>query len=168
MSKQGDIRKFCLQGGGDSEEKDKEQAQREKRKLQQQSYNKKNRKRTIIETWVEEYDWVGTDGSTLFCQVCREFLTISDQKSTLVTGITSNYRKETLKFHDKSVKHQTCIDRKKALENPGGTNYAKSSRKADEKNSEVYEKLFNTAYYVASENEPFAKFPKLCALQRMG
>ena len=165
MSKQGDIRKFCLQGGGDSEEKDKEQAQREKRKLQQQSYNKKNRKRTIIETWLEEYDWVGTDGSTLFCQVCREFQTISDQKSTLVTGITSNYRKETLKFHDKSVKHQTCIDRKKALENPGGTNYAKSSRKADEKNSEVYEKLFNTAYYVASENEPFAKFPKLCALQ---
>ena len=54
MSKQGDIRKFCLQGGGDSEEKDKEQAKREKRKLQQQSYNKKNRKRTIIETWVEE------------------------------------------------------------------------------------------------------------------
>ena len=114
---------------------------------------------------MEEYDWVGTDGSTLFCQVCREFPTISDPKSTLVTGITSNYRKETLRFHDKSVKHQTCVDRKNALENPGGTNYAKSSRKADEKNSEVYEKLFNTAYYVASENEPFAKFPKLCALQ---
>ena len=33
MSKQGDIRKFCLQGGGDSEEKDKEHAQLEKRKL---------------------------------------------------------------------------------------------------------------------------------------
>ena len=60
MSTQGDIRKFCLQGGDDLEEKDKEQAQREKRKLQQQSYNKKNRKRNIIETWVEEYDWVGT------------------------------------------------------------------------------------------------------------
>ena len=45
------------------------------------------------------------------------------------------------------MKHRTCVDRKKALENPGGTSYAKSSRKVDEKNSEVYEKLFNTAYY---------------------
>ena len=88
MSKQGDIRKFCLHDGGDSEETDKEQAQREKRKLQQKSYKKKNRKKTIIDTWVEEYDWVGTDGSTLFCQVCREFPTISDQMSTLVMNST--------------------------------------------------------------------------------
>ena len=77
MSVQGDIRKFCLQGGVDSEQQTKEQEKREKRKLQQQTYNKKNRKRTIIDTWVDEYDWVGTDGNTLFCQVCRDYQTRS-------------------------------------------------------------------------------------------
>ena len=162
MTKQGDIRKFCLQGGADSEQQTKEQEKREKRKLQQQTYNKKNRKRTIIDTWVDEYDWVGTDGNTLFCQVCRDYPTISDPKSTLVTGITSNYRKETLRFHDKSVKHQTCVDRRRPLKIQVEQVMPKVQ---DEKNSEVYEKLFNTAYYIASENEPFSKYQKLCALQ---
>ena len=42
---------------------------------------------------------------------------------------------------------------------------AKSIQKIDEKNSAVYEKLFNTAYYIATENESFRKFPQLIALQ---
>lgn len=33
------------------------------------------------------------------------------------------------------------------------------------KHNEVYEKLFNTAYYVVVEGDSFIKFPKLCALQ---
>ena len=38
-------------------------------------------------------------------------------------------------------------------------------KKVDEKNSPVYEKLFNIAYYVATEGEPMTKFEKLCSLQ---
>ena len=40
-----------------------------------------------------------------------------------------------------------------------------SIKKIDEKNSVVYEKLFNTAYYIAIEGEPMTKFPKLLELQ---
>ena len=64
MKKQGDIRKYCLpqgptQGDGDSEEKEK--AKTEKRRVQQPNYNKKNRKRTVTDTWVDEYHSVGPD-----------------------------------------------------------------------------------------------------------
>ena len=37
---------------------------------------------------------------------------------------------------------------------------AKRIQKIDEKNSVVYEMLFNTAYYIATENESFRKFPQ--------
>ena len=82
----------------------------------------------------------------LFCKVCREFPQLSDPKSSLVVGFKE--KRESLKWHNKSIKHVNCVEHKKALENPTQTKLAKTIRKVDEKKSEVYEKLFTTAYYI--------------------
>ncbi|MES9884373.1 MAG: hAT transposon family protein [Sedimenticola sp.] len=136
----------------------------EKRKQDQKKYDAK-RKRVVKETWLEEYTWAKIDNDELFCDVCREFPDYSDKDASLVKGIRDKYRKETLKYHNKSVKHVKCVEHKRALQNPIETPLSKSIKKLDEKNSVVYEKLFNTAYYVATENEAFVKFPRLLCLQ---
>ena len=101
----------------------------------------------------------------MFCGVCREFPSLCDKGSNIVKGISENYRKKTLRYHEKSEKHNICISRKSALEHPGETSMAKSIVKSVEKSSELFETLFNTAYYIALENESFAKFPELLKLQ---
>lgn len=93
---------------------------------------------------MEQYTWAGIDDDVLFCEVCRAFPEYSDKESSLVKGIAEKHRKETLKFHEKSVKHVKCIEHKAALQDPDKTCMSKSIRKLDEKNSVVYEKLFNT------------------------
>jgi hypothetical protein len=82
-------------------------------------------------------------------------------KDHIVKGISGNYRKETLRYHDKSEKHIIRMNRKSALENPSETFMAKSIVKSVEKRTEIFEALFNTAYYIAIENEAYAKFPEL-------
>lgn len=71
-----------------------------------------------------------------------------------------------MKFHEKSAKHIKCVDRQNLIDNPASSSLAKSARKAEEKNAEVYEKLFNTAYYIAKEGEAFRKFPNLVGLMK--
>ena len=140
--------------------------QNEKRKTQQKEYDKKRRKRDVKEAWLEEFSWAQKDDElNLYCKVCRKFPSLADTKSSLFTGISTNFKKETLKFHDKSLKHRKCVDHQKVLDNPTTSSLAKSVKKVDEKNYEVYEKMMNTAYFVASEGEPFTKYPRLCALQ---
>ena len=50
-------------GGGDDEKTESERAKRnlEKRKLQQKSYDKVKRKRTVKESWLDEYTWLRLD-----------------------------------------------------------------------------------------------------------
>lgn len=160
-----DIRKFFKQGGCDSEERETDCLQLEKRRQQQKEYDQKKRKRPVIDTWLEEFDWVDVVDGILYCKVCKEFSQLSDPKSSLVVGIKEKHRKESLKWHNKSLKHVNCVEHKKALANPTQTKMAKTIKKVDEKNSELYEKLFNSAYYIAVEGDSFTKFPKLCALQ---
>ena len=118
------------------------------------------------ESWLTEFPWAGVENGELFCKVCREYPELSDKDSTLVKGIREKYRKETLKYHNKSAKHIKCIEKKQVLENPTKAPLAKSTKILDEKNSVTYEKLFNTAYYIAKENESFAKYPSLLELQK--
>ena len=100
----------------------------------------------------------------MFCKVCRQFPEQSDKESSLMKGVTKNFKKETLKFHAKSVKHMLCVDRKKALDMPDQTPLSKSFKKAEELNFPMYEALFNTAYYIAEENKSFLKYGELLNL----
>ena len=97
----------------------------------------------------------------MFCKVCRQFPELCDNDSSLVKGVTRNFKKETLRFHDKSVKHQLCVSKQNAKNNPSETALAKSFQKAERLNVPLYAALFNTAYYVATENESFLKYPEL-------
>uniref|UniRef100_A0AAZ1X1X8 C17orf113 probable zinc finger domain-containing protein n=1 Tax=Oreochromis aureus TaxID=47969 RepID=A0AAZ1X1X8_OREAU len=45
----------------------------------------------------------------MFCRVCREFPSISESTSAFVTG-TSNFRKDPIRTHEKSLHHKKCID----------------------------------------------------------
>ena len=42
----------------------------------------------------------------------------ADTISSLFNGISSKFKKEMLRFHDKSLKHRNCFDHQKVLENP--------------------------------------------------
>ena len=152
---QRDIRSLFGQksGGGDDEKSEimRMSKQMEKRKAQQKHYDQKRRKRDIQETWLDEFSWVEKDEKELFCGICRKFPSIADTKSSLFTGISSKFKKETLKFHDRSLKHRRCVDHQKVIENPSSSSMAKSAKNNDAKNFEVYEKLMNTAYFIASE-----------------
>uniref|UniRef100_A0A3P9BE87 C17orf113 probable zinc finger domain-containing protein n=1 Tax=Maylandia zebra TaxID=106582 RepID=A0A3P9BE87_9CICH len=45
----------------------------------------------------------------MFCRVCREFPSIAESTSAFVTG-TSNFRKDPIRTHEKSLHHKKCID----------------------------------------------------------
>ena len=92
-------------GGGDDEKTESARVlkQNEKRKTQQKEYDKKRRKRDVKEAWLEEFSWAQKDELNLYCKVCRKFPSLADTKSSLFTGISTNFKKETLKFHDKSL-----------------------------------------------------------------
>ena len=83
-----------------------------------------------------------------------------------MTGIREKYRKETLKFHERSRKHIKCVEHERVLESQQTSQIVLSVKKVDEKNSPVYEKLFNTAYYVATEGEPMTNSKSYAVCKR--
>lgn len=100
----------------------------------------------------------------MFCRVCRQFPTISDSTTVFVTG-TSNFRKDPIRTHDKSLHHKKCIGAQSAVSFPERTPIAKNILKMSQAQQEVLKKLFRRAYYVAKNELPLAKFSTLCKLQ---
>ena len=127
-------------------------------------YEQSKRKRSLQDDWKEKFDWVEFEGDEMFCRVCRKFPDLCDTTSTLYKGITGKYRIETLKYHNKSEKHQKCADKEHAIDNPTDTPLIKGFQKIDELNAPLFETLFNTAYYIAQQNESFLKYPELLNL----
>ena len=106
------------QGGGDSEKMlQKAAGQVAKRKSHQTNYDKTKRQRVLKESWSKEFGWMDIDvnENALFCRVCRKFPKLNDPGSSLVTGIREKYRKETLKFHERSRKHIKCVEHERVL-----------------------------------------------------
>ncbi|XP_039459533.1 zinc finger protein 862-like [Oreochromis aureus] len=101
----------------------------------------------------------------MFCRVCREFPSISESTSAFVTG-TSNFRKDPIRTHEKSLHHKKCIGAQSAASVPEQTPIAKTILKINQAQQEVLKKLFRTAYYVAKSELPLAKFSSLCKLQK--
>ncbi|KAG1679027.1 Zinc finger protein 862 [Nymphon striatum] len=158
-----DIRTFFGQGGGDDEKKELERAKKqiEKRKADQKSYDKAKRRRLIQESWLEEFTWAVVRDEKLFCDICTKYPSIADTKSTLFQGISSKFKRESLRFHDKSLKHKLCVEKQNADTKPGQSAMSKCIRKIHEQNTEKYEKLMTTAYYVAQECVAFSKLISL-------
>lgn len=127
------------------------------------SYEKTKRKRSVHDEWMEEFEWLEVEEDKMFCKACLARPELSDKKSTLVTGCTT-FRKETLKFHNKSEKHRLCMSKYKKVDNPFETPIAHSFKKAEELGMALLESMFNTAYYIAVENESFLKYPELLNL----
>ena len=88
------------------------------------------------------------ENGTLSCSAYSE---LSDHNSSPVKAITGKFSKETLKYHDKSVKDVKYIRKQRADLNPNGTEMAKSMKSLDKKHSFMYDILFKTAYYIAKK-----------------
>lgn len=112
---------------------------------------------------MKEFEWLEIEDDKMFCKACLAYPEHRDKTSTLVTGCAT-FRKETLKFHNKSEKHRFCMSKYKKVENPLETPIAHSFKKAEEQSMPLLESLFNTAYYTALENESFLKYPELLNL----
>ena len=98
--KMSDIRKF-LKGGRECEKRELTETEKAKKRRQDQKKYESKRKRSIQDSWLKEFSWAKEENEVLFCDLCRRFPELSDKESSLVKGITENYRKETLKFHEK-------------------------------------------------------------------
>ena len=170
-----DIRRFFGQGGGDNPGKERAEAVDRtlfKRRAQQSKYDHDKRKRTVQAQWMEEYPWLSVSTpndqeqlSAMFCKICRTYPHLADKDSTLFVGISNKFRKESLKFHDLSKKHTLCMEHHLAKTKPEEMPMAKSQKKTDEKNFPLFDKLFNTAYFIALECEAFTKFETFIQLQ---
>ena len=133
-----DIRSFFGKaGGGDDEKKESDRSKRqiEKRKSDQRSYDKGKRQRVIQESWLEEFPWAEVRDLHLFCAICTSYPSIADTKSNLFQGISVNFKKESLRFHDKSTKHKCCVEKHNADTKSGQSAMAKCIRKVHEKNN---------------------------------
>ena len=75
---------------------------------------------------------------------------------------SSSFRIQNLKAHDSSKIHDSCSKAKAAKENPAKAPFNLAIRNIESEVQEKMIKLFNIAYFVAKEEIPFAKFPKLC------
>ncbi len=138
-----------------------------KRKSSEKLDYEAKRKRSFLVSWTKEFLWLEHDklNNIMFCRVCREFPSISDSTSSFVTG-TSNFRKDPIRTHEKSLHHKKCIGVQSAASFPEQTPIAKNILKINQAQQEVLKKLFRTAYYVAKSELPLAKFSSLCQLQK--
>ncbi|XP_052223803.1 zinc finger protein 862-like [Dreissena polymorpha] len=101
----------------------------------------------------------------MFCEICVEHR--ADQTSSFVTGCTS-IKKESVKFHKESDCHKRAVDIKAAAQKKTAnkpTPIQQSLMKLDEKAQDKLDKLFRTAYFIASHAKPFTDFAELCKLQ---
>ena len=98
------------------------------------------------------------------CNVCLEFPEIADKSSSLFKGC-SNLKNEPLKSHDASVKHQRCMEAKRAKMFPGSQPMDVELSNMAKVNAEKILCLFNTAYFIVKGNMAFLKFPDLMRLR---
>ena len=119
------------------------------------------------------YPWLEHDTShdVMYCMVCRNYPKLADITSPLYrgTGGIGKYRLETLKSHNGSASHLKCVKRSQMdqgkADEPLPKLFKAAFSKRDQETEARLHKLFNTAFYIASENLAFSKFKGLCDLQ---
>ena len=106
----------------------------------------------------------------ILCKYCQQFGATTAGKSDFVTG-SKTFKRETMKKYNQSFTHirsrDSFIAKQKAFEDrPIMKSFVKMSNKSDEEQRNDVAKKMNTAYFIAKEELPFTKFPKLLDLQR--
>ena len=135
--------------------------------------SEKKRKREFKAHWKEIYSWLEHDVSNdvMYCMVCRNYPKLADITSPLYRGSggIGKYRLETLKSHNGSANHLKCVNRSQMdqgkADEPLPKLFKAAFSKRDQETEARLHKLFNTAFYIASENLAFRKFKGLCNLQ---
>lgn len=127
----------------------------------------KKKKYHFQQKWLTEYSWLRYEEQTMFCIYCRKCGPTVAGRTNLTKG-TKQFKLQTLKLHNESVKHKTCRDQCITRQaQPLPTSFhrtAESNRLAD--NAEMVIK-FNTAYNIAKEELPFTKFKSQITLMKM-
>ena len=128
-------------------------------------YEAKRRRKWIPE-WTKQYPFAKFDGASqiMYCSTCRNFPGKA-KDSTLFIGVTGDkIRVRTLQLHLFTSAHIECEKALKVQENPENAPLPSCLLRIDHHVQDKLIKLFNIAYYVAKEEEPFTKFPKLVNL----
>ncbi len=71
--------------------------------------------RNFVCTWKDQFTWVECVDKKMFCRVCRKYLDIADQISSIFKGISRHKHIETLKAHHNSNPHKWCVVRDKLV-----------------------------------------------------
>uniref|UniRef100_A0A1X7UC50 TTF-type domain-containing protein n=1 Tax=Amphimedon queenslandica TaxID=400682 RepID=A0A1X7UC50_AMPQE len=67
----------------------------------------KKKRRPFQQKWLYEYSWLRYDDGTMFCAICRQE-PVADKSSTLVIGVTGEFRRETpLSSFDSTLSEST-------------------------------------------------------------
>ena len=94
----------------------------------------------------------------MYCRVCRAYPSVSNPSATLVKGVTGNFRRETLKFHNMSGTHGLCETMEANDKNPQQAPMQRMVKKLNIDNEAKMKVLFKTAFYIAKEKDSFNKF----------
>ena len=127
-------------------------------------YEEEKRARTFVPSWSKEFEWLEYDseGGQMFCRGCKLY----DQNGPFVTGCT-NFRKDTLKGHEKSVSHKLNMEREAAASAPTSSSVASSSLvKLKSHVASRVKMMFRTVHGMALKGRPFTDFVWLCHLDR--
>ncbi|XP_021365405.1 zinc finger protein 862-like [Mizuhopecten yessoensis] len=138
---------------------------------------KKKKKKKYQKDWESRYEWVSFDEKKdeMFCKFCREYPLLADVKSALFVGCGAggNFREDTLFHHNKSGKHLKCEGKWKVEKNintketaPIQQAFHQAAKTLNDTTVKRMSALFNTAFYVAKENNAYSKFQSLCELQK--
>ena len=132
----------------------------------------KTKSRKFLPHWKDDFPWIVYDDEkgVILCKYCQQFGATTTGKSDFVTSCKT-FKPETMKKHNQSFTHIRSCDsfmaKQKAVEDrPIMKSFVKTSNKSDEEQRNDVAKKMNTAYFVAKEELPFTKFPKLLDLQR--
>ena len=132
----------------------------------------KKTSRKFLPHWKDDFPWIIYDEeeSVIICEYCKHFALTAPGKSEFVKGCKT-FKRETLKKHSESFQHirarDSYLSKQKAEEDrPIFKSFVRMRNKCDEEQRNDVAMKINTAYFIAKEELPFTKFPKLLDLQR--
>jgi len=100
----------------------------------------------------------------MFCDVCSQQLQSSSGTDISKKTGTKVFKMESLKKHDKSQAHASCIEALKACHKPQETPLVQSFNKASSTCDAKLEKKILTAFTIVALERPFDDYETVCAL----
>ena len=143
-----------------------------KAKFDNKEYDHKVRHREFKQHWRTEFPWLKYDEgqNIMYCSPCKQFPNLSNYTTPVVSG-TSNFRVDPLRKHQKSMKHQACVNKQCQQDEirwkpTTSTSIGRGILAMNNKNRERLSMLFNTAYGLTKKNRPFTDYQTVCTIQK--